>query len=155
MFAAVGKIDHNAHFVQTRDHFAAEGGQPAIARRHRSVADLVGGIVGELDDANAEIGENVDPARVFADHRRVLEAEDDADPPLPLRAQHVGGGQHLEQIARHRGEARLPGRDLAHRILERIAVARDIADRLIDDIHARGARIGDEAGRKDRPLMGR
>ena len=80
--AAVRQIDHDPRGVEPLDHLAAEGGKAAIAGRHRAVAETVGGIVGELDDAHAEIGEGLDAARIPAHHRRVLEAVDDADPAL-------------------------------------------------------------------------
>ena len=66
------------------------GEMPRALRRHRAAADMVGAIVGELEDAHAEIGEDVDPVDVGRHHRRILEAVDDADPVLAPGAEDVG-----------------------------------------------------------------
>ena len=49
---------------------AAEGGQAAVLGGHRAVADVVGLVVGQLDDAHAAVGEQRDPSQICADLRR-------------------------------------------------------------------------------------
>jgi hypothetical protein len=69
-----------AAIVEPLDDFATERREPGIARRHRSAADAVQAVIGQLHDAEAEIGESVDPFGLVAEHVRVLHAVDHADP---------------------------------------------------------------------------
>ena len=45
----------------------------------------------------------------------------------PPGAEDVGGAQHLDEVVGAAADPRLPAGDLAHRLLERLLVARDIA----------------------------
>ena len=70
--------------------------------------------------------------------------------PLAPGAQDVGGGQHLGSRSRGwRAAARPRGRSRG-RVLERLHVAGDIAERDVDRVHAGGAGVGEDA-RLDRP----
>ena len=82
-------------------------------------------------DAHAEIGENVDPARRRSPTIAAF-WKPKMTPILPSRfARRMSAArQHLDEVGRMVAEARLPQGDLAHRLLERLAVAGDIADRL-------------------------
>lgn len=59
---------------------------PRSARSRISPADLIARIVRELDDAHAEVGEEVDAVGPLTEHRGVLEAVDDPDLSLLLGA---------------------------------------------------------------------
>ena len=120
------------------------GDEAGALGRHRAVADLVGAIVGELDDAHAEIGEDVDPVDVGRHHRRVLEAVDDADPVQAPGADDVGDIQDLDEVVGAAADSRLPARDLAHGLLERLFLAGDIADGDVDRGQAGRARVGND-----------
>ena len=67
-------------------------------------ADQVLGVVGELDDADAELLEQPDGAELVLEGRDVLEAEHDPGPALALGAVDVLGRADLEdQVGVRRG----------------------------------------------------
>jgi hypothetical protein len=90
----MGQIDHDVMGVELRHHFAAEIGETFVFRYHRTVAQLIARIVGQLDDAHAEPGEGRHAAGIVAHHRGVLETIDQADLVLGTGAQNVGGLFH-------------------------------------------------------------
>jgi len=114
------------------DDLASEGAEPPILRGHGPVADVIGGVVGQLDHANAEIGEDVDAFEVAADLDGVLEAVDQADAVLGLGAQDVVDTPHLDQVSGVGAHCGVPGGDVADGDLERILVAGDIAEGDVD-----------------------
>ena len=139
------QVDHHPLGIAARHHLAPERGQAAIARCHRSVAQLIGGIIGQLEDAHAQIGEDVDPAGILAHHRAILEAVDQPGLALRLGAAYVGGGQDLHQVAAVGAHLRIGLGDFAHALYERVVRPGDIADGDVDGGEARGMGFGQHA----------
>ena len=84
--ADVGEVAQDAEPVHLGQHVAAEVGEAAVALLVAAGADEVLGVVGELDDAQAELVEEREVVEAVLDAARVLPAEDDAGLALPLGA---------------------------------------------------------------------
>ncbi len=132
--ARVGEVDHDPAGVQPRHHLAPEGRQATVLRRHGAVADLVGGIIGQLDDPDAAPLEHVDPVQVRPHLGGVLEAVNHPDPAGVTGAQDVGGGGHAEEVLRPHADDAVPGVEGLQRVVVGIVGAGDVAQ---GDVHRR------------------
>ena len=139
----MGEIDHDPPRVQARHDLMAEAGEAAVVRRHAAIAELVGGIVGELDDADAQIGEGIYPPWVVTHLGRILEAVDDADLVPRPRPKDAVGGVDLGELVGARGDDPIPCSDRRQRILERVDRPGDVAERDVDGAETRSPGVGD------------
>ncbi len=140
------QVDHDPAGVQPLDHLASKGSQAAILRRHRAVAQAVGGVVGQLDHADAQIAESVDPFQLVADLHGVLEAVDDPDLALVAGLQDIGRAIDLDQVGGMVAQDTVPGPDRLDRVLVRVLGPRHIAEGDIDRAEAGGLGVRDGAG---------
>ncbi len=125
--ATVGKIDHDVVAVESLHHLVSQGSEPTVPGRHRAIAQQVRRVVGELNDAHAEVGEDIDAFRLGAQHRRVLEAVDHADLVLASGEQNIRGVVDLQQAAGILTQQRVPLPDLGDRVFERLQASGHVA----------------------------
>ena len=78
------EVDEQPVRVQLPDHRPPELRQAGVARLEAAVGQEVAGHVGELDDPDAERGEDADQPLVALERRGVLEAVDEADAAVGL-----------------------------------------------------------------------
>lgn len=113
--ADMGEVAEDAEPVHLGDDLAAEIRQTAVFGLVAAGADQVLGVVGHLDDADAEFFEQAEIADLVLDPRNVLPAEDDAGLALFLGLQNVGGGINLLQDVAVFAKPGLPAHHIAHR----------------------------------------
>ena len=128
--------------LMAADDLAPERREAAVVGGHRPVAEVVGLVVGQLDDADAEPLELRDPADVVADGDGVLEAVDDADLPVHPCPVDVGGRQDLRQVGGVLGQVAVPDRDLLEGVGVRLHLAHRVAEGDVDRGEPGGVGVG-------------
>ena len=74
--ADVGDVDQHAGVVERGDHPVAGTGQAAVSGLPTAGPEMVGDVVGHLDDPDTDVGEDPRHLRVITQHGAVLEAQD-------------------------------------------------------------------------------
>jgi hypothetical protein len=100
-------------------------------------------VIGELDHPHAQVGENIHPRRVGADHGGILETVNHTHLVLGPGAQQVGGGVDLQQAAGPGAQQHIPAADFGDGVFERLHVTRHVAEGDIDCVESRGQRVFD------------
>src|SRR5262249_59199208 len=116
--ADMAQVAEDTDAVHLGDGLAPEIAEPAIDALVAAGADQVLRVVGELDDADAELLEEPDVAELILEGTDVLEAEHDPGLARVLRAADVGGGASGRDEVGVLAEEALPLRDVPHRRLE-------------------------------------
>ena len=62
--------------IELLDDLRAEATQPGVTRLHATIANQIADVVGELDDAHAELLELGNPIDIFEQRSGVLESID-------------------------------------------------------------------------------
>ena len=109
------EVDHHPPRVQPVDDFATEWGEPKGLRRHGPAAQLIGRVIGELDDLHSLGREHIGAAGVAAHHRGVLEPINQANLVLALRLVDVRDAPHLQQVACMGADQPVPMGDVGQR----------------------------------------
>ena len=82
-------VDQDPFAIECLDHAVPGSGEASIDRFVAARSEVVGDVVGELDDADADIGEDADHLGVVADHRAVLKPEYHTEHAVGFRCVHV------------------------------------------------------------------
>ncbi len=124
--AAVAEVDGDAEGVHPGHGLASELADPGIPRLEAPVANQIAGVVGQLDDEDAELAEGVEPAEVALDHLGVLEAQDQAERAVLAGARDVVVPAHDRQELRVLRRLAGPQRDVPHRGFEVVGADGDV-----------------------------
>jgi hypothetical protein len=139
----MGAVDMSA---ASRHDLAPEIRKTFVPSRHADVTQLIGGVVGKLDDADAEVREDIHARGVVAHHRRVLETVDDADLARLCGAFDIAGRVDLHKIGAVAPQDFVPDADRADRIFEWLVAATHVAERHIDRGDASLFGVADRTG---------
>ena len=88
--AAVTQVHGDSEGVHPLDDLPSVGAQARVAGLEAAIADDVAVVVGELDDPDAELVENIEARKVPLQHLGVLEAEDQPERVVLLRPGDIG-----------------------------------------------------------------
>ena len=88
--ADVADVDEHAEVVACLDHPVTSERQPAVVGLIATRSEVIGNVVGELDALDADVAEDAEQFRIVADHRRVLEPEQQAEHTVVLGLFHLG-----------------------------------------------------------------
>lgn len=89
----MGDVDQDAQFVHGSDERVALVGEPRVRGLAATGPQQVLPLVGELQDAHAQVVEGTEQVEVHTDHLGVLGAEDDGLPAFGLGPFDVGDAQ--------------------------------------------------------------
>jgi hypothetical protein len=143
--AAVRQVDHEPGLVELLHQLMSEGAERGVLGRHGAAAHHIAVVIGDLHHADAAGLVFVHPLQAIADLDRILEAVDQADLALRLRAGELRRPGDPGQVLGAARDDGVPFVEPLEGDLVRIARAEHIAQGDVDGAEPRGPGVGDGA----------
>jgi hypothetical protein len=144
----MAQVNQDALLVHPFDQPVTEPAQAGVRRLQAPVTSEVPAIIRELDDADSELVEQVEPAKVLTDRRRILEPVDQTQTAIRLRRLQIRHGLDLDERVGVSVDFLFPVADRLERLLKSPLGLADGADRQVDGGKTAIPGIGDIGGRQ-------